>query len=203
MSLLDDLKIDDAAKVNMAEEQERMASGGLCPKGVHQAVLDAASQLILGGEKRGYKLTFKVLAGPGKDLTAEDVVWLPKGENEATDKKLKTRALMYGSRLGLIKVVKHSSGIEVPAPIEGKTDFCDCLGQIAFIDVIHEEETWEKDGKQRSAMKAKLAYEGVLKPDDKKVTNVPRASSAQLAASASSPTPSQKPAAAKDNYADL
>lgn len=189
--------------VDLNAAEKAIESGGLCPEGVHHAVLETAGEKTLDNGSKKRVLTFKVLAGPGKDAEVEDDVWLPsEGQDAGKKKKTQNRLTIFMHRLGLLKTKIGGDGKEHLAEVEGKHDFVDCIGTTVFIEVKHEEEAWKdkKTGTDRKAMKAKLTFEGVLKPDDKKCQGVP---------TGKAPPPGTGPAAigggAKkpDNFDDL
>jgi hypothetical protein len=64
--------------------------------------------------------------------------------------------------------------------------------------VQHEEREYSKDGKTRKITDAKLTFNGLLSPDDKKVKDIAKATGA--AASAAGKAAASKP---KDNYESL
>lgn len=197
MGLLAELGIDGGA-VNIGDIEKQMASGGLPPEGVHHAVLDAAGP-IPNAAGRGWKLTFKIIAGPGAGEQVEEVLWKPKGDDAKKDARIRNRITLFAHRLGLLKKVTGPDGKESAVEVEGKHDFCDCLGAACFVDVKHEEREYEKDGKKHKIKEAKLSFEGCISPEDKRVKDVPKAGSATVASAAlSRPAP-----APKDNLADL
>ncbi len=200
MSLLKDLGFD-TGEVDIGDAEKKLASGGLPPEGVHHAILEGAGG-IPNADGRGWKLVFKIVAGPGEGATVEEALWRPKGDDESKDKKTRNRVAIFAHRLGLLKKVQKG-GKEVAVEVEGKNDFCDCLGAACFLDVKHEDEEYEKDGKKRTIKKAKLTFEGVLSPDDKRVKDVPKAknlAAAQAGVGKPAGVGSGKPA---DSYADL
>ena len=202
MGLLQELGVAGGPPPRIDDIEKQMASGGLCPEGVHHAVLDGVGE-IPGCEGRGWKLTFKILAGPGEGSVVSDKLWKPKGDDAAKDKKTANRILLYGHRLGLLKRGDGGSLTEV----EGKHDFNDCYGAACFIEVRHVEEEYdEKDkdgrltGKKKHIKKAELTWEGLLSPDDKKCKDVPRG---KAPPPGSIGKPSGGPAAKKDDFGDL
>lgn len=200
MGLLNELGLPAGGAVNINDVAREVAAGGLVPEGVHHAILESVGS-IPNAEGRGWKMTFKVVAGPGKDETVEDVVWKPKGDDAKKDKAVANRTLIFAHRLGLV----DEKGVEKP----GKYGFADCLGAPCFIEVKHEDETYkpkDKDGKEigvtRVIKKAKLTFEGVLSPDDKKCKDVPKAANLPAASSIGKPAAAGA-APAKDQYADI
>lgn len=198
MSLLADLGLAPGGAPPISDIEKKMASGDLPPEGVHHAVLTNVGP-IPNAEGRGWKFTFEILAGVGKGVTIEEVLWKPKGEDAKKDATTRNRVLLFGHRLGLLKKVVVD-GKEASAEVEGKHDFCDCLGAVTFIELKHEERSYE-DEKSKTTKKikeAKLTFNGLLSADDKKVKGVATASGATAAAVASKPA-----ATPKDNLADL
>lgn len=188
-------------QVGVKDAEEAIKGGGLCPEGVHHAVLEGCRSVDANSGSKGRELTFKVIAGPGKDSVIEETVWLPsEGQDEAKKKKTQNRLTIYMHRLGLLKAVTGKDGKEVFAEVEGVHDFTDVLGKTCFIEVKHEEEHWKdkKSGADKKMMKAKLTFEGVLKPDDKKCVGV---------TTGTAPPPTSigsKPGGGKpDDYSDL
>lgn len=196
MGLLNELGMTAPPSISDAEKQ--MASGGLPPEGVHHAVLEAVGG-IPNADGRGWKMTFKIIAGPGKDMSVEDIVWKAKGDDAKKDARVNNRILIYAHRLGLLKKVNDASGKEVAVEVEGKHEFSDCLGAPCFIELKHEDEEYEKNGKKHSIKKAKLTFEGVLSPDDKKVKDVPKAGNVPAASSVGRPGGAAK----KDDFGDI
>lgn len=208
MGLLADLGFNDTIPApDLGEAEKAMASGGLPPEGVHFAVLDGYRGITAHNGNKGHELSFRIIAGPGNGAKVEDAIWNPNPDQD--DKKRGTsqrRMLVFGYRLGLL--TKDASGRA--KDVEGKHSFADCLGQTCFIEVKHEEEEYEKDGKKRKITKAKLTFEGVLSPDDKKCKDVPKGPvPAGIAAGGAGAGGAGGGAAAgsngkpKDNFADL
>jgi hypothetical protein len=204
MSLLKELGISPA-EVNITEIETQMAGNGLPPEGIHHAVLSSVGG-IPNADGRGWKFLFEILAGPGKGMTVEEALWKPKGDDAKKDARVKNRVLIFAHRLGLLKKVAGADGKETSQEIDGKHDFCDCLGATCFIKLQHEEEEYERDGKKRKITKAKLAFNGCMGPEDKEVRDgiaagkIAVASGTAVAAAASA-----KPAAAqkKETFDDL
>lgn len=169
-----------APTTNVTEIEKQMAAGGLAPEGVHHAILDAVGA-IPGCDNRGWKLTFLIVAGAGNGMRVEETLWKPKGDgDEKKDGKVRNRILLFGHRLGLLKRDGNGNLVE----IEGKYDFGDCIGATCFIEVKHEEEEWTPPGKTVAVKmkKAKLTFDGVLSPEDKRCKDVPKASGLAAAA---------------------
>lgn len=189
-------------QVDVKAAEEAIKGGGLCPEGVHHAVLEGCRNVDANSGARGRELTFKVLAGPGKDCEIEETVWLPnEGQDEAKKKKTQNRLTIYMHRLGLLKSVVGQDGKERLAEVDGLHDFSDVLGRTCFIEVKHEEEHWKdkKTGADKKMTKAKLTFEGVLKADDKKCAGV-ATGKAPPPTAVGAAKPGAKPA---DNYDDL
>jgi hypothetical protein len=182
MSLLADLGLKPA-DVNLDDVEKGMAGGSLPPEGVHHAVLLTAGP-IPNADGRGWKFEFEIVAGPGKGAVIEEALWKPKGDDPKKDAVTQRRVLLFGHRLGLLKKVKGAGGKDETVEVEGKHDFCDCLGTTCFIKIKHEEEKYEKNGVEKKIKKAKLEFAGLLAPDDKEVKGVPVASGNAAAAAA-------------------
>lgn len=188
MSLANDLGIGDLNELDMGEAEKQVAMGNLAPEGVHHAVLDTFRQgetPTTGSKFR--ELGFIITAGPAKGLKAGVTLWVPEPvqESDSDEEKKKkknsaNRIAIFYHRLGLLKKVKGADGKERPVPVEGKHDLGDCLGATCFIEVKHEEESWDdkKTGQRRSMKKAKLTWEGVLSPTDKRCQGIPTATAA-------------------------
>lgn len=200
MSLLAELGVN-ATDVSLDDVEKSMAGGGLVPEGVHHAVLTSVGG-IPNADGRGWKFTFEVIAGPGKGGTIEEALWKPKGSDEKKDAATRNRVLLFGHRLGLLAKVKGADGKEHTQEIAGKHDFCDCLGATCFLEVVHEDEEYTKDGKTRHIKKAKLTFNGLLSPDDKRVKDVPKAAGA-AASAAVSKAATAAAAKPKDNFEGL
>lgn len=192
MSFLDELGV--TGPVNATAVAEQMAKGTVPPPGVYHAVLEAAGG-IPNCEGRGSKLVFKIIAGPWADFELDEALFKPKGDDPKKDEKTKNRNLMFGHRLGLLQ---RDAGDNL-VPVPGKHSFADCLGAPCFIELKNEEETYDakdesgkKTGARRTIMKAKLTFEGVLSPDDKKCKDVPKGT-AHAGAGGTAPPP-QNPA---------
>jgi hypothetical protein len=201
MGLLADLGFTEATPAPSIDEAAKaMASGGLPPEGVHYAVLNGYRGIEANNGNKGHELSFEIIAGPGKGAKVGDAIWNPNPEQD--DKKRGTsqrRMLVFGYRLGLI--TKDASGRA--KDVEGKHSFADCLGQCVFIEVKHEEEEYEKDGKKRKIMKAKLTFEGVLSPDDKKCKDIPKGAVPEGAVPAAGSVAGGAGGKPKDNFSDL
>lgn len=180
MSLLAELGIGD--EVNIGDVEKKLASGDLPPEGVHHAVLTQVGA-IPNADGRGWKMTFEIIAGPGKGAQIEEVLWKPKGDDEKKDAKVKNRVLLFMHRLGLLVTVPGGEGKAVPAP--GKHDFCDCLGATTFIEIKHEKREFEGKNGKREITEARITFGGLLAADDKKCKDVPKASGQAAAAAVS------------------
>lgn len=203
MGLLNDLGVKPG-EVNMEDVEKKLAGGDLPPEGLHHAVLRTVGG-IPGCEGRGWLLGFEVLAGPGKGAVVEEKLWKPKGENEKKDATARNRILLFGSRVGLFKKVKGTDGKETVGEVEGKSDFCDCLGATCFIEVQHVEETYTKDNKEKRITKAQLAFNGIFSAEDKRIREaspaVPRATGAAAQQAVAAATAGA--GAKKDTFGDL
>lgn len=186
MSLETELGID-LGDVDLKAAEETAAKGFvIVSEGLHHAVLDAvrSGQANTGTHFREF--TFKIIAGPFKDATVEHTLYMPSNSQKPEAlAKSKSQLAIYLHRLGVRKKVVNADGKETLVPIEGKHDFCDALGTEVVIDVKHELEQWKdkKTGADKSMMKAKLSFEGVLLVSDKRCEKVPKASGAAVAAS--------------------
>lgn len=168
MGLLAELGVKPS-DVNISDIEKQMEGNGLPPEGIHHAVLTTAGG-IPNADGRGWRLTFEIIAGPGKGMTVEEALWKPKGDDAKKDQKTRNRVLLFGHRLGLMKKVKDpATGKESSVEIEGKHDFCDCLGATTFVELQHEEEKYDKGGVERKITKAKLTFHGLYDADEKKV----------------------------------
>jgi hypothetical protein len=190
-ALMDDL---DLGTVNPEAVEQSMAFGGLPPEGLHHAALNGCRP-ITEAKSPGRELTFAILAGPGAGLTVKDAVWI------TSDPKSKNRRVLIMHRLGLLKKVTAADGKHAYTPVEGKTDFMDCLGAECVIDVKHREREYEKNNQKRKITEAELTFEGVLMLDDKRCKDVPRGKPG--AAQAAVATAAAAGAKAKDDYSDL
>lgn len=194
MSLVAELGMED---VDLGAAESAIASGGLPPVGVHHAVLDGVREFAANSGTKGRELTFKIIAGPGKGCEVEDAVFLPHdGQDEEKKKTTKNKLAIAMHRLGLLKKVKGPDGKDKTVAVEGKSDFLDCIGTTCFIEVKHVMRKYQdKSGADQEIKEAKLTFEGILSPDDKKCKDVPRGTA---------PAPSSRPAAKPaDNFDDL
>jgi hypothetical protein len=162
MGILNDLQ-GYAENVNPDELDKKMSSGMLPPEGLHHAYLNGQRACTANSGSHGYELTFKILGGTHKGAEVKETLW-------ASDKEQgKNRMMIFAHRLGIFTKVTEA-GKSVYKPVEGKSDFIDCLGTEVIIDVKHEK--WEKDGK--SGTKAILTFEGIMSLDDKRAAKVER-----------------------------
>lgn len=198
MSLLADLGLKPA-DVNLDDVEKKMQSGDLPPEGVHHAVLSSVGP-IPNADGRGWKFTFEIIAGPGKGATVEETLWKPKGESEKKDATTRNRILLFAHRLGLVKKVTGPDGKDATVEVEGKHDFCDCLGATCFVEVQHESREFTKDGKTRQITDAKLTFNGLLGAEDKKVKEGKVAMASGAAVAATKQAAASKP---KDNFDGL
>lgn len=185
MSLLAELGFDSATAPTIDDAAAAVANNGQLPKGVYHAVLKGYRGLTSNETgNKGHELTFEVIGGPHKGEETKGSAWGSTSDDPKKQAAAKNKIVIWGHRLGLF--VKDGSGKPVEAP--GKHSFADCLGTPCFIEVTQEEEEWKdkETGKQRSMMKSKLSFEGILSPDDKKCKDVPKGEvPAGLAAAAS------------------
>lgn len=190
MSLLDDLRLNDTASNDATRTEREMMGGGLPEEGIHHAVLNGHREGSTPNTGSRYReLTFVILAGPSKGMSVKETVWLPNGENAEKDEKKTQRLRLFCHRLGMLKKTERvttENGKQVKKsvyePVEGKTDLLQCSGTDVLIDVQHEEDVVEKDGKTKKYKRAKLTYEGVMALDDKRGEKVPRGNPADVAA---------------------
>lgn len=173
MGLMQELGIAGGT-VDVDAVEKRMEAGGLCPEGIHHAVLDAAGVKQIDGVKRGYELTFRVLAGPGAGSEVKEIVWLPKGEDAKKDQTATDRLLTFAIKLGVLKA-ERKDGKTVGVEIPGRSDFCDVLGAECFIDVHHEEREFDGKSGRKKIKEAKLTFRpGVLTMNDPTCAKIPR-----------------------------
>lgn len=209
MALADDLV--GSGEVDADEVDARAAAGGLAPEGIHEAVLNGAGSVFISGIKRADELVFLITAGPGAGHEVKEPVWMPKGEEEKKDQFTKDRQFRFAHALGLLKK-DRKNGKNVFSKIDGKSDFCDCLGTLCFIEVRHEEEEYEKDGKKRKIMKAKLTVmPAIFHHADSQCAKIKKATADQIAAlragstvgGAGAGAGASGSAAKKDDFSDL
>lgn len=205
MGLLAELGFNDTAAPSIDDAAKAVANGGLPPEGVHFAVLNGYRGVAANTGSKGDELSFQILGGPGDGAKVEEVIWKP---SESQDDKRRgmsqRRFIIFAHRLGLLGRDASGKAVEIP----GKHGFQDCLGQTCFIEVKHEEEEYEKEGKRKKITKAKLTFEGILSPDDKKCKDIPKGdvpagagvAAGGAGAGAAGANGSGKP---KDNFSDL
>jgi hypothetical protein len=191
MSFLDELGIAPGT-VKASDVADQMSKGSAPPDGVYHAVLEAAGN-IPNAEGRGSKLVFKIIAGPWEGYEVDEALWKPKGDDPKKDARVKNRNLIFGHRLGLLTRDSADNFVQVA----GKHSFADCLGAPCFIELRQEEESYQKDGATKKITKAKLTFEGVLDPADKKCASVPKGTA--HAGAGGTAAPPQKPAEKFDN----
>lgn len=140
-----------------------MNNGGLPPEGVHHATLNGCREVTAHTGTTGRELVFKILAGEGAGLEVKDTLW--NSDNELSI----NRKLLFAHRLGVLKKVGAGDSAVYEA-VPGKDDINDVLGTVVFIEVKHEEYDKKTGGKGKSA---RLSFEGIINPDDKRVKGVP------------------------------
>ncbi len=201
MSLETELGID-LGDVDLKAAEENAAKGFvIVSEGLHHAVLDAVRNGQANTGTHFREFTFKIIAGPFKDSTVEHTLYMPStGQKTEAFAKSKSQLAIYLHRLGVRKKVAGADGKESLVPIEGKHDFCDALGTEVAIDVKHELEQWKdkKTGADKSIMKAKLSFEGVLLVNDKRCEKMPKAGAAAVASAGKAAA--SKP---KDDFTEL
>ena len=189
MSLLDDLRLNDTASNDATRTEREMMGGGLPEEGIHHAVFNGHREGSTPNTGSRYReLTFVILAGPSKGMSVKETVWLPNGEDATKDEKKTQRLRLFCHRLGLLKKTERTvteNGKQVKKsvyePVEGKMDLVQCTGAEVLVDVQHEEDVVEKDGKTKKYKRAKLTYEGVIPLDDKRGEKVARGNPADVA----------------------
>lgn len=114
----------------------RAAAGGMLPPGHYYAKLEGAQPKEAKSGNVGEELTFTITSGPFAGTTVTDTLW--RGDKVFTA----DRIIRFGSRLGLFqcdpKTGKSLTVNKLPVPVEGKTDFRDCLDAEVIIEVEHE-----------------------------------------------------------------
>lgn len=201
MGLLAELGVKPA-DVNLDDVDKKMASGDLPPEGIHHAMLASVGP-IPNADGRGWKFTFEIVAGPGRGSMVEEVLWKPKGENEKKDATMRNRILMFAHRLGLLKKVTGGDGKDMTVEVEGKHDFCDCLGATTFIELMHEEREYEdeKSKTKKKIKQAKVTFGGLLGADDKKVKGAkPAVAGKETVSEAAGKASAGAAAKPKDNF---
>lgn len=166
MSLMSELT--PAIKNKKANEVDNaMTNGGLPPEGIHYAQLKGSRDVEAKSGSTGRELVFTILAGPGKGQEVKDTLW-------NSDKDASTnRKIIFAHRLGLLKKVGSGDDATYVQADPKKQNFMDVRGACVFIEVIHEEYDKEKGGKGKSA---RLSFEGIISPDDKRVKGIPTGS---------------------------
>lgn len=183
MPLMDELALD--ASLDATAVETAVAAGPLCPEGDHHAVLCGFREINANTGSHGRELTFKIVAGPGKGYEVKEALWSPSNRSAEKDERARNRMRIFAHRLGLLKKVVGADGKTATyQPIPGKADFPDVFGAQCVIRVRHEEREYEKDGKTRKAIDARLDFEGVYLLDDPRVTKCPRGDAQAVAAAA-------------------
>lgn len=182
MSLMSELT--PAIKDKKASKIEaEMTNGGLPPEGIHYAQLKGSRDVEAKSSSTGRELVFTILAGPGKGQEVKDTLW-------NSDKPASmNRKILFAHRLGLLKKVGSGDDATYVQADPKKQNFLDVRGVCVFIEVIHEEYEKDKGGKGKSA---RLSFEGIISPDDKRVKGIPTVSppgTASAAAQSSSTPP--------------
>lgn len=144
--------------------EDRMASGGVIPKGFYRVKLNGAKNVQAKDKEdgtpgnHGYELTFQIIGGPhdGRDIT--DKLW--RSDKQAAKDRIK----LFASRLGLI--VKSADG-GTYSYAEGKKEFLDCLDAEMVLEVIHDPDT-----KDPSKVWPRFAFGGAHDPADPKIVAI-------------------------------
>lgn len=166
MSLMNELNAT-LKKRKANEVESAMTNGGLPPEGVHHAMLKGQRDVETKSSTTGRELLFVILAGPGKGQDVKDTLW--NSDKEAAQ----NRKILFAHRLGLLRKVGSGDDARYEQADPKKQDFNDVRGTCCFIEVVHEEYEKEKGGKGKSA---RLSFEGIINPDDKRVKGVPTGS---------------------------
>lgn len=155
MSMLDDIGGDNSAD----GVEERMNSGGKIPPGFHLAKLNGARDVTDKGTPH-YELTFLITAGPaeGSEHTEKVFKQSKKTDDAKAMRSCRDRVKMFGHRLGVL--TKSEDG-KTYLPVKGKERFEDVLDAPCIIEITHEA---DKEDKEKTW--ARLAWNGVHKPDD-------------------------------------
>lgn len=166
MSLMSELT--PAIKNKKANDiDQAMTNGGLPPEGIHYAQLKGSRDVEAKSGSTGRELVFTILAGPGKGQEVKDTLW-------NSDKDASTnRKILFAHRLGLLKKVGTGDDATYVQADPKKQNFLDVRGACVFIEVIHEEYEKDKGGKGKSA---RLSFEGIINPDDKRTKGIPTGS---------------------------
>lgn len=117
------------------QAEERANSGGMMPPGFYHARLDGVAEKEAKSGNVGVELAFTVTSGPFTGATVSDTLWRPDKQFTAD------RFVRFGSRLGLFQCDAKGHAVikdKRPVPVEGKTDFKDCLDKEVIIEVFHE-----------------------------------------------------------------
>lgn len=166
MSLMSELKGTIANK-KANDVETAMTNGGLPPEGIHHAMLKGAREVTTKSSATGREMVFVILAGPAKGQEVKDTLW-----NSDKDAAI-NRKILFAHRLGLLRKVGSGTDARYEQADPKKQDFNDVRGAVVFIEVVHEEYEKEKGGKGKSA---RLSFEGIIPPDDKRVKGIPTGS---------------------------
>lgn len=174
------------------EVDNAVMNGGIPPEGIHYAQLKGSRDVEAKSGSTGRELVFTILAGQAKGQEVKDTLW-------NSDKDASTnRKILFAHRLGLLKKVGTGDDATYVQADPKKQNFMDVRGVCVFIEVIHEEYEKDKGGKGKSA---RLSFEGIISPDDKRVKGVPTGSPpgsppAAGSVATNSPSPPAPPALA-------
>ncbi len=177
----------DLNTVNVDELNQTIAAGPLAPEGLHHAILEGARDGEANNGRKFRELTFKIVAGPGKNQTVKETLW------NSDESKGKNRILCFAHRLGLLQ--RGEGGKLVP--VAGRHGFADVLGAQVVIEVKHKTREYEKDGEKKKITDAILSFEGVMSLDDPRAKDVARAGGLPAVGAAGAPVP------AAEKYGDL
>lgn len=171
MALLEDLDLDHVE--NADDVEKKIASGSLCPEGLHHAQLSGCREAEANSGTKFHELSFTVIAGPAKGLVVKETLYGPSGKSAEGDERAKNRMRMFAHRLGVLKKEQiPGTNKSKYVPIPGITSFADLIDKAScVIEVKHEDREYtDKKGTLKKTKEAKLTFEGVLPTDDKRVT---------------------------------
>ncbi|HEY1192340.1 MAG TPA: hypothetical protein VGE74_32250 [Gemmata sp.] len=155
----DDIPLDN---INPETVDQVAKSGGLIPAGKYHVRLYGAGDVTSKTNgTAGTELTFVILTGAFAGQEVKETLW-------SSDKTV-NRMVLFGSRLGLLKVDPKTKKY---MRVEGKHNFVDCQGAECVIEVSHRE--YEKKDKTKG-IAANVTFGGIWALDDKDVKDVPKA----------------------------
>lgn len=136
--------------------------------GRYHVILDGARETTAKNSgNAGTELHFKIIAAKNPDdvgYTIKETLW-HTGKDDAATKKMQQRAILFGAKLGLL--VKNAKGTYERA--KGKSDFTDCLGAQAVIEVGHEK---YKTDKGKEGIACRMSWGGIYTLADKEAKGV-------------------------------